>query len=299
MVAADPPNHKIADMLNRIADLLEVQEADGFRVRAYRSGAQTVRQTEQSIAALVHKQGAEALEALPAIGETQARLIAEYVTTGRSALLDRLKGEVSTEDLFARVPGIGDELAKRIVSELDIHSLEELEAAAHDGRLRKVEGFGPRRIQAVRSSLAGMLSPSAQRRKRDLVRNGEIRPSAGSPPVDVLLRVDEEYRNRAEAGELRMIAPRRFNPTQEAWLPIMHVEQEGWSFTAMFSNTSRAHELDKTRDWVVIYFERGGDEDQVTVVSETSGPLKGKRVVRGRELECRQHYANVAEAATV
>ncbi|RPI97339.1 MAG: DNA-binding protein [Chloroflexi bacterium] len=238
------------------------------------------------------------MQALPAIGETQARLIAEYVTAGRSALLDRLKGEVSTEDLFARVPGIGDELARRIVSELDIHTLEELEAAAHDGRLRSVEGFGPRRIKAVRTSLAGMLSPSAQRRKRDRVKSGEIRPSAGSPPVDLLLRVDEEYRQRAAAGELRTIAPRRFNPTQEAWLPIMHTDQDGWSFTAMFSNTSRAHELEKTHDWVVIYYERGGDEDQVTVVTETSGPLKGKRVVRGRELECREFYASLAEAAT-
>jgi DNA polymerase (family X) len=292
MVVTSPPNYEIAEMLSRIADLLEVQNADLFRVRAYRSGAQTIRQLDQSVAALVYEGGEEALDALPAIGQTQARLIAEYVTTGRSALLDRLTGEVSSEDLFARVPGLGDELAHRIVAQLGIHTLEDLEAAAHDGRLREIEGFGPRRIQAIRISLAGLLSPSAQRRKRDRIESGEIRPSAGSPPADVLLNVDQEYRTRAEAGELMTVAPRRFNPEQEAWLPILHTSRDRWLFTVMYSNTARAHELGKTHDWVVIYYERGGDEGQVTVVSETNGSLKGQRVVRGRELECQRYYAS-------
>lgn len=299
MVIAGPSNYDIAEMLSRIADLLEVQNAEQFRVRAYRSGAQTIRQMEESVTVLARTQGEEALDALPAIGPTQARLITEFVTTGRSSLLDQLTGEVSTENLFARVPGIGDELARRIVAELDVHTLEALEAAAHDGRLRHVEGFGPRRIQAVRSSLAGLLTPSAQRRKRDRMETGEIQPSAGSPPVGLLLSVDDEYRRRAEAGELRTIAPRRFNPEQEAWLPVMHTEQDGWSFTVMYSNTSRAHELGKTHDWVVIYHEHGGDEGQVTVVSETSGPLKGQRVVRGREIECQRYYVSLSQAPAV
>lgn len=293
MVIAGPPNHEIAELLSRIADLLEVQDAEPFRVRAYRNGAQTVRQMDQSITVLVRERGEEALEALPAIGETQARLITEFVTTGRSGLLERLQGEVSSEDLFARVPGIGDELARRIVAQLNIHTLEDLEAAAHDGRLREVEGFGPRRIQAVRNGLAGLLTPSAQRRKRDRVESGEIHPLAKSAPVDLLLRLDDEYRKKAAAGELKKIAPRRFNPEQEVWLPILHTEHDGWAFTVMFSNTARAHELGKTNEWVVIYHERGGDERQVTVVTETSGPLKGKRVVRGRELECLRHYATL------
>jgi DNA polymerase (family X) len=53
----------------------------------------------------------------------------------------------------------------------------------------------------------------------------------------------------------------------------------------MFSNTSRAHELGRTDDWVVIYAEQDGDEDRCTVVTETAGPLAGRRVVRGREAE--------------
>lgn len=67
--------------------------------------------------------------------------------------------------------------------------------------------------------------------------------------------------------------------------------RDPWHFTALFSNTARAHELNRTRDWVVIYFyDDDHDEGQHTVVTETSGRLKGRRVVRGREAECRDFY---------
>jgi hypothetical protein len=58
----------------------------------------------------------------------------------------------------------------------------------------------------------------------------------------------------------------------------------------LFSNTGRAHELGKTRDWVVVYYNKGTGEDKCTVVTEYAGPMVGKRVVRGREKECAQHY---------
>lgn len=75
-------------------------------------------------------------------------------------------------------------------------------------------------------------------------------------------------------------------------MPLLATKREGWSFTALFSNTARAHEAGKTDDWVVIYFEHaGGEERQRTVVTETKGPLESRRVVRGREAETRQHYA--------
>jgi hypothetical protein len=107
--------------------------------------------------------------------------------------------------------------------------------------------------------------------------------------VATLLALDRAYREGARAGTLRRITPRRFNPERKAWLPVLHEEREGWSFTALFSNTARAHELGRTGDWVVLYAERDGDEQRFTVVTETSGPLAGRRVVRGREAECAIH----------
>jgi DNA polymerase (family X) len=118
------------------------------------------------------------------------------------------------------------------------------------------------------------------------------RLSADAPPVGVLLDVDAEYRRKGAQGELALIRPRRFNPEGEAWLPVLHTERDAWHFTALYSNTARAHELGRTRDWVVVYYyDHDHHEYQCTVVTEFRGPLRGKRVVRGRERECRDFYS--------
>jgi hypothetical protein len=279
-------NEDLADALERVADLLEAQDANPFRVRAYRRAARTARAAEEPLAGVLERGGREALEALPGIGRTLASHISELVQTGRLGFLERLEGQVSPEDLFTTVPGIGEELAARIHRELGIETLEELELAAHDGRLAGLPGFGERRVRGVRDALAGILGRSARRRARRLHPAAPEAAAAARPGVETILAVDEEYRRRAAAGELRRIAPRRFNPDGSAWLPVLHVEKEGFHFSALFSNTARAHELGRTRDWVVVYWERDGDEDQCTVVTERSGPLRGRRVVRGREAEC-------------
>jgi DNA polymerase (family 10) len=283
-----PANSEIAGILEEIADLLETQDANPFRVRAYRQGARSVQEFQKSIADLVRHGGRQALTRLSGIGSGLAGTIEEYVQTGRSSQLDRLRGEVSPADLLRKVPGIGPELSRRISAQLDIHTLEELERAAHDGRLEEVGGFGPKRIEAVQASLAGILSQSAQRRSRQRV-SGLDMPEK-EPDVATLLDVDKEYRRKAGAGHLRKIAPKRFNPENEAWLPILHAERGPWNFTVLYSNTARAHELNRVYDWVVIYYDRDGRESQCTVVTETHGPLEGRRVVRGREAECREYY---------
>lgn len=79
---------------------------------------------------------------------------------------------------------------------------------------------------------------------------------------------------------------------------MLHAERGGWHFTALYSNTARAHELGRTRDWVVIYYYDGEHvESQCTVVTETRGVLAGKRVVRGREDECRAHHERTTQGA--
>jgi DNA uptake protein ComE-like DNA-binding protein len=287
-------NEQVANVLDQIADLLEAQEANRYRIQAYRRAARTVRGHDASVGSMVSAGDGEALQELPNVGEAIASIISSYVRSGRSEMLERLKGEIAPEKIFTQVPGIGDELAGRIAEHLDVSTLEELEQAAHDGRLEEVDGFGPDRVQDIRVSLAGMLSTAAQRRRRRAAWEGA--PDE-KPSVDLLLEIDEMYRTKADAGELRKIAPKRFNPEGEAWLPILNVEREGWEFTALYSNTKRAHDLGKTDDWVVLYFERDGEEDQATVVTETQGPLEGKRVVRGREAACREYYGEAADAA--
>jgi hypothetical protein len=113
------------------------------------------------------------------------------------------------------------------------------------------------------------------------------------PDVGLLLDIDREYREKARAGQLPRIAPRRFNPEHNAWLPVLHTRFGPWRFTALFSNTDRAHELHRVFDWVVIFHELGEEErGQATVVTERRGALTGRRVVRGREPECAHYYAS-------
>jgi putative hydrolase len=288
-------NLEIASQLERIAALLEAQDANPHRVRAYRNGANRARGLDQSLADMVMSGDGEALQALPDIGEGLARVITRIVHTGHSDILDRLEGEVSPEQVFKQVPGIGPELARRITNQLDLTTLPELEQAAHDGRLREVDGFGSRRVEQVQASLAGMLSLSAGRRARQRTRDEE--EDQGQPRVATLLAVDEEYRRKAAQDELHKIAPRRFNPEHKDWLPILHTSRKGWDFTVLYSNTARAHKLQKTHDWVVIYYERDNHEDQATAVTAAQGSLQGKRIIRGREAECERYYQGENSAA--
>jgi putative hydrolase len=207
--------------------------------------------------------------------------IRELLDTGRWSLLARLRGEVAPEALFQTIPGIGPDLAERIHDQLHVDTLEALEVALHDGRLEEVRGIGPRRAAGIRATLSSMLGQSPRR----LV-------GSKRPPVDLLLEVDHRYREAAAAGELPTISPRRFNPEGQAWLPILHTECGGWHFTALFSNTARAHRLGRTGDWVVLYFYDDHHlEGQSTIVTETRGGLVGRRVVRGQEQETARVYA--------
>jgi hypothetical protein len=272
---------QIADRLIEMADLLEAQVADRFRIRAYRNGAATVRSLNEDPASILERAGLKGLIDLPGIGTSIARAIDEMSETGRWLQLERLRGETEPERLFRVLPGVGPETARALHDHLHIDTLEALEIAAHDGRLETVPGVGPRKAASIRASLAALL---ARRRRRGAEDHEE-------PAIAVLLAVDEEYRREAAAGHLRLIAPRRFNPDGKAWLPVFHTDRGGWSLTALFSNTGLAHELGRTRDWVVIYFGReGGPEHQRTIVTETRGPLEGRRVVRGREADCRAYY---------
>ena len=224
----------------------------------------------------------------PGIGRSLARAIQQLALTGELALLSQLRGDVVPERLFATVPGIGPELAARIHDQLGIESLADLEAAAYDGRIATVPGMGRKRILAVRESLAGRF----RQRPRIPESRPPLRPEPQTtePSVAELLDIDEEYRYKAAADRLIRIAPRRFNPTREAWLPILHTHRGERHYTALYSNTARAHELGTTHDWVVIYRDDRHSDGQWTVVTAHLGSLKSRRIVRGREEECKDYY---------
>ncbi len=277
-------NKFVAEALRDAAALFAQQDANQFRVSAYRNAAKTIEELPEDVADVAAR-GAEALDALPHIGKSIASAIVQLTTTGRWPQLERMRGRLDPEVSFQNIPGIGPTFARLIHEHLHVDTLEALEAAAHDGRLDTVPGIGERRGKVIRQSLASILA-----RKGPLVSGAQKIPP---PPIEMILEVDREYRDRATAGDLKLIAPKRFNPKGEAWLPILHTERGPWHFTVLFSNTARAHELGKTADWVIVFYSSDHQaEDQCTVVTETSGPLKGQRVVRGREQEYLGHMGH-------
>jgi len=173
-------------------------------VGAYRRGAETVERLDRDIRDLFEEAGQQGLTELPHVGRGRAGAIREILTRGRWSLLERLRGDLDPERLFQTIPGIGPALARRILDELGVDTLEALEVAAHDGRLEGVEGIGEERAAMVRAALGRML-------RRDRSR----RSPREEPEVELLLDVDREYREEAEAGALPTIAPRRFNPEGE------------------------------------------------------------------------------------
>ena len=142
-------NGAVAGRLREMADLLEQQHANPFRVNAYRRAARTVDQLDEPLAELFEAQGLDGLEQLPGIGHSIGLAISEMLTCGRWLQLERLRGALDPEQVFQSIPGLGPELARRIHDELEIESLEALEQAAHDGRLESVDGIGPRRSRMI------------------------------------------------------------------------------------------------------------------------------------------------------
>jgi DNA polymerase (family X) len=274
-------NAGIATRLEEVADILEAQQANPYRVQAYRRAAMTVRSCDRPMDEIVKEQGIEGLQNLPGIGESLSRAIHQLVTSGRLPMLERLRGESDPVEVLASVPGVGKRLAERLYTDLGIGTLEELEAAAHDGRLAEIGGFGEKRIAGVRDSLAGRLGRARK--------PASASPSE-EPAVSEILDVDREYRMRAGKDELPKITPRRFNPKHEAWLPVLHTTRGDRHYTALFSNTAHAHQANKTRDWLVIYYDGGRGERQCTVITAERGPMEGRRIVRGREGECSAYY---------
>jgi putative hydrolase len=211
---------------------------------------------------------------------------------------------------------IADHLAAKDENPFRVRSYRNAAASVRSsktpiGKIVKENGSGALKgIPGVGERLAGLIEEYVKSGEMELLESlrKEVKPEdlekvraakkehpASSPeapliPVSLILEIDGEYREKAAARKLKLIAPKLLNPGKKAWLPILAASRKGWKFTVMFSNTATAHKLGKTDDWVVVYYQSGKGENQCTVVTEMRGPLKGKRVIRGRESECKKFY---------
>ena len=187
-------NEDIASVFDEMADLLEIESANPFRVRAYRSAARTVRGLSRELSELI-EQG-EDLTKLPTIGKDLAAKINEMISTGKVLALDKLHREVpaSLEELL-KIPGLGPKRVHALYHELGIKTLAQLERAAKKGRLRDLPGFGTRTEQQVKDTIA-----SHRQKKRHFTRN--IAMERGEPLLRYL-QLDKHVRQAVIAGSYR------------------------------------------------------------------------------------------------
>lgn len=147
-------NAQIAETFELLADLLEFQGANSFRVRAYRNSARAIRDYHESIAALCETDP-KRLESIDGIGESTAHKCVELVQTGSLKQLDELRAKVPESVLaLLRIPGLGPKKAAALFHELKISSLDALRAACEAGQVRGLKGFGAKTEQAILDGMA-------------------------------------------------------------------------------------------------------------------------------------------------
>jgi len=150
-------NADIAAFFEEIADRLEIQGANPFRIRAYRNAARTLGELPQEARVLLET--GEELTRLPGIGDDLAAKVREIVDTGRCSLLERLRKELppAVTELL-QIPGLGPKRVKTLYHDLEVQTAEQLYRAARDGRIRTLPGFGEKTelniLQAVEAHVS-------------------------------------------------------------------------------------------------------------------------------------------------
>ncbi len=153
------PNAQVADIFEEIADLLEIEGENPFRIRAYRNAARTIRTLSQDLRSALDQ--GEDLTELPGIGKDLAAKIKEIIETGRCLALEKLHRRLPADLVeLLRLPGLGPKRVHALYHELDIHTPEQLERAARDGRLRELPGFGAKTEARILEALGAHLNTS-------------------------------------------------------------------------------------------------------------------------------------------
>ena len=201
-------NPEIADAFDSVADILEFQGANPFRVRAYRNAARTIRDLPESVAEIVADPSRK-LTDIEGIGKDLAEKIAALVTTGKLEMLEELKQQVPESVLaMMRVPGLGPKRAAMLFKELKVTTLDELRAACEAHKVRELKGFGAKTEESI---LAG-LQFAAEADKRVLWAEADdlvqeiLAHMRGCPAVEQIEAAGSYRRGRDTVGDLDFLA---------------------------------------------------------------------------------------------
>ncbi len=200
-------NSEIANVLEQLADLLEFQGANAFRIRAYRAGARRIRDLSESIASIVAEDPGR-LTALEGIGKGVAEKCVTLVTSGELPQLNDLLEKIPSTVLdILRVPGMGPKKAAMLYRELQIENLEQLQAACEAGKVQELKGFGAKTEQTILGGIA--IADAANQRIYWSVADriaGELRDHLGGcPAIDRLELAGSYRRGRETVGDLDLL----------------------------------------------------------------------------------------------
>ncbi len=220
-------NDDIAAVFDEIGDLLDIEGANPFRVRAYRNAARHLRGLPQEAADLLNR--GQDLTELPGIGRELAAKIAEVVHSGTCRALLKLRQEVP-HDLaeLLQLPGLGPKRVHALYFDLDIHNAEQLYRAAKDGRLQELPGFGPKTAQRVIDALETHLGEQRRFKLATAARYAEplaayLRGVAGAEEV---VLAGSYRRSRDTVGDLDvLVTANRPAAVMEAFVGYDEVRQ--------------------------------------------------------------------------
>jgi len=200
-------NPDIARLFDEVADLLEIQDANPFRVRAYRNAARTIRDFPEPIADLV-RTGTKDLTDIAGIGDDLAEKITAIVTTGELPLRTQLASKLPAGLLdLLRIPGLGPKRVKLLYKKLKVKSAADLAAALDKGRIQKLKGFGPKMEEKIRAGLG----QAQVGERRMLLNEAEIQATAVRAYLEAgggigQIEVAGSYRRRRETiGDLDIV----------------------------------------------------------------------------------------------
>jgi DNA polymerase (family 10) len=178
-------NRQVADILDRLADTLDIEGANEFRVRAYRSAAQTIRSLSKNVSEMVEND--EDISKLPNIGDSMAEKIKEIVETGSLKQLKKAKKRIPEGliDLLD-ISNLGPKRVHKLNQELDIKNIDDLKKAAKDEKIREIEGFGKKTEEKILEESEKQISD----KEKDRLKWRDAR-EISEPLMDYLKKLDE------------------------------------------------------------------------------------------------------------
>lgn len=186
-------NQEIAEILNHLADMLELKRELGFKVNAYRKASRVITDLQEDIAVYWQE---KRLKSLPGVGDAMAKKIDEYLTTGKMKKYEEVKAEVPEELVqLLQIQNLGPRTLALAYQKFGVQNLADLNAVIEDGRLAELSGMGPKKIENIKKGIALFQSAAAR------ISIGTARPIIDE--IIAALRQSAKFEKITPAGSAR------------------------------------------------------------------------------------------------